>query len=149
MKTKSLILIVPILVLSFITTNIIGQNKTGIDNRLKEGYDLNYLENLETNSPSTLRILTYDLDHSWFIAGEEISPKAPSMDYLYYKDLTTGERTDVQVENIDLDNINIALFYYEREHQAHKFYKIGNTGIIIGFYSALENAKRYNNLKNK
>ncbi|MDD4217051.1 MAG: hypothetical protein PHZ24_06930 [Bacteroidales bacterium] len=149
MKNKSLIMVILFIMLSFITINLLGQNEKAkvIDNRLKQGYDLDYLENLETNSPSTLSILTYDLDHSWFIAGEEIQPKAPSMDYLYYKNPNTGEKTDVRVESIDVNNINIAKFYYEREHDSYKFYKIGDSGIIIGFYPALENAKRYNNYK--
>ncbi len=149
MKQKSVIMIVSFIMLSFITINMLGQNEKVIDNRLKQGYDVSYLESLKTKSPSTLSILTYDLDHSWFIAGEEISSKAPSMEHLYYKDPNTGEKTDVRVENIDVNNINIARFYYEREHDSYKFYKIGNSGIIIGFYSAIENAKRYNNYKNQ
>ncbi|MDD2635599.1 MAG: hypothetical protein PHW82_08900 [Bacteroidales bacterium] len=149
MKNKSLTMIVLFIALNFITISILGQNEKEIDNRLKEGYELSYLNNLKTNSPSTLSILTYDLDYSWFIAGEEISSKAPNMEYLYYKDPSTGEKTDVRVESVDIENINISSFYYERGHDTYKFYKIGNSGVIIGFYSALENAKRYNNYKNQ
>ncbi len=68
---------------------------------------------------------------------------------MYYKAPATGEKTDVQVKNVDLDNINIATFYFEREYDSYKFYKIGDTGIIIGFYPAIENAKKYNNFKNQ
>ena len=131
------------------TLAVSAQEKTEIDSRLENEYQIEYLQNLQENSPSTLRLLNYNLDYSWFIAGEEISSKIPSMEYLYYKDPLTQEKSENKVESIDINNINIAEYFYERGHDVHKFYKIGNTGIVIGFYSALENAKKYNNHKNQ
>ncbi len=141
--------IVLLLICQLLVISLFSQEKAIIDNRLERGYQIEYLENLAKKSPSTLRLLTYNLDHSWFIAGDEINSKETSMEYLYYKDPLTQEKTDTKVNNIDINNLNIAEFYYEREYDTHKFYRIGNTGIIIGFYSALENAKRFNNHKNQ
>ena len=146
-KSAKLITLVFLSNIAFITLS--AQENIEIDSRLKNGYQIEYLQNLQSNSPSTLLLLTYNLDNSWFIADEKISAKIESMEYLYYKNPETQEKTENKVQSIDLNNINIATFYYEREHNANKFYKIGNTGVVIGFYSATENANRFNNHKNQ
>lgn len=114
------------------------------DSRLKKAYDSEYLENLKQNSPSTLEILNFELDNSWFIAGPEITSKADAMEYLYYRDPITGEKTDVRVEVSNVEELNIAEYFFDRKYDSYVFYKIGDSGMIIGFYSSLETAKRFN-----
>lgn len=118
------------------------------DPRLKKGYESEYLELLRQNYPSTLEILNFELDNAWFIAGPEIAPKAETMEYLYYRDPITGDKTDERVEETNVENINICEYYYDKKYDSHVFYKIGDTGVIIGFYSVLEMAKKFNSSKN-
>lgn len=119
------------------------------DARLNKTYDSEYLENLRQNSPSTLEILNFELDNSWFIAGPELLPKIETMDYLYYRDPVTGDKTDTKFLETNPNKINIAECYFERQHNTYIYYKIGDSGEIIGFYSAMETAKRFNISKNQ
>ncbi|HOZ31058.1 MAG TPA: hypothetical protein PLL66_09090 [Bacteroidales bacterium] len=126
-----------------------AQSELKPDLRLNKAYDQEYLENLRQNSPSTLEYLNFELDNSWFIAGPEILPKADAMEYLYYRDPVSGEKSDIRVEVSDVEDINIAEYYYDRKYESHVFYKIGDSGMIIGFYSVKETAQKYNISKNQ
>lgn len=125
-----------------------AQSSLQPDPRLKKAYDSEYLENLKQNSPTTLEYLNFELDNSWFIAGPEILPKADAMEYLYYRDVESGTKSDVLVEVTNVEDINIAEYYYDRKYDSYVFYKIGDSGVIIGFYSVVEMAKKYNSSKN-
>ncbi|MDD3861215.1 MAG: hypothetical protein PHW83_13565 [Bacteroidales bacterium] len=126
-----------------------AQSVLQADPRLEKAYDSEYLEHLRQNSPSTLEILNFELDNSWFIAGPEIAAKADGMEYLFYRDPVTGNKTDVRVEITNVEDINIAEYYFDRKYDNYVFYKIGDSGMIIGFYSSLETAKKYNISKNQ
>ncbi|MDD3741079.1 MAG: hypothetical protein PHH30_07540, partial [Bacteroidales bacterium] len=132
-----------------VTTLLQAQTLLQADPRLEKAYDSEYLEHLRQNSPSTLEILNFELDNSWFIAGPEIAAKADGMEYLYYRDPVSGEKTDVRVEDTNIEEINIAEYFFDRKYDSYVFYKIGDSGMIIGFYSSLETAKRFNISKNQ
>jgi len=92
---KTIIKIIALVFLSNIVYfTLSAQENIKIDSRLKNGYQIEYLQNLQSNSPSTLLLLTYNLDNSWFIADEKISAKIESMEYLYYKNPETQEKTE-------------------------------------------------------
>lgn len=118
-----------------------------IDKRLEKGYKLEYLQRMQENSPITLDLLNFELDYGWFVADESITPKSDDFGYLYYRDKETGEKTSTLVKEIDINNLNIAEFYYEKSANASTYYKIAKSDIIIGFLSLRELAKKYNEVK--
>lgn len=142
---KNFILLISICALLSYTQ---AQSEIQPDLRLIKAHDKEYMENLRQNSPSTLEYLNFKLDNSWFIAGPEILSKTDAMEYLYYKDTISGEKADIRVEVSDVEDINIAEYFYDRKYDTHVFYKIGDSGMIIGFYSVKETARKYNISKN-
>lgn len=146
MKTLSLFLFISII----LTSNIVmSQSSIEPDKRLKAIYSETDLIRMQTHNPETIDLLNFQLDNSWFIAGEEILPKVQDAPYLYYLDKETGQASDIRVEQIDPNNLNVAEFYIEKDFNRHVFYKVGNSGTIIGFYSTKEFAKIYNNYKSR
>ncbi|MDR2008980.1 MAG: hypothetical protein LBQ22_00675 [Bacteroidales bacterium] len=134
--------------LSLMALSAVSQ-KVQVDNRLKACFDADYLVNLQ-NGPSsiTLEILNFSLDHAWYKA-DELKEKIDGFEYLYYKDISTGERSDKRVEKIDWNNINIYEYYFDQGGNNRTFYKIGDTGTIIGFYSLVEVADMFNKEKGR
>lgn len=120
--------------------------KVQIDPRLEKAYSLERLQTMQKETPLNLELLNYELDHSWYIAGEEMQQKIDDIEYLYYRDPETGEKAG-RVEKIELGNVNIAEFYYHRGYDYRTFYKVGNTNVIIGFYSNKEYSDMYNAMK--
>lgn len=123
-----------------------NNNTAGFDKRLEKSFDKEYLNNLKNNSPVTLELLNFGLDHAWYIA-DEMFEKINDIDYLYFKDITTGEKSTNKVLKIDFNNMNITEYFYEQNLNARTFYKVSDTNIIIGFYSLNEIADMFNKEK--
>lgn len=145
-KMKNLKRVIVLIALTATSYGLLSQ-AIEIDERLKACYSDEYLINLQEKSPSTLDILNFNLDNSWFIAGDDITSKKDSFDYLYYIDPETMEKSENRVENIDINNVNISKYFIEREYDRYVFYKIGDSDLIIGFYSLKKVAELYNKSK--
>ena len=135
------------IMLIILTMSGIGYAQTvQIDPRLEKAYSAEHLQRMQKETPLILELLNYELDHSWYIAEPEMQQKIDDMEYLYYKDPETGERAEM-VEKIELGEVNIAEFYYERPFDRRIFYRVGKTNTIIGFYSNKEISEMYNATK--
>jgi hypothetical protein len=139
------------LFLAFILTSniVLSQSNIEPDQRLKAIYSEQDLIQLKTNSPEIVDLLNFQLDNAWFIAGEEVLSKVQDSPYLYYIDKETGQKSDIRVEEINPDNINIAEFFVERDYNRHVFYKVGDSGVVLGFYSIKKFTDMYNNYKSR
>lgn len=146
MKTFSLFLF-----LAFVLTSniVVSQSNIEPDQRLKAIYSEQDLIQLKNNSPEIVDLLNFQLNNAWFIAGEEVLPKVQDSPFLYYIDKESGQASDIRVEEIDPENLNIAEFYVERDYNKHVFYKVGNSGVVLGFYSIKEFTNMYNNYKSR
>lgn len=114
-----------------------------IDPRLEKAYSLERLQKMQKESPLILELLNYELDYSWYIAEPEMAQKIDDLEYLYYKDPETGEKAGM-VESLEPGKVNIAEFYYKRPYDHRKYYRVGKTSTIIGFYSNKEFSEMYN-----
>ncbi len=117
-----------------------------IDPRLEKAFTAEHLQRMQKETPLSLELLNYELDHSWYIAEPKMQQKIDNMEYLYYKDPETGERAGM-VESLEIGKVNIAEFYYERSYNSRVFYRVGKTNTIIGFYSNKEFSEMYNAMK--
>jgi hypothetical protein len=125
----------------------IGQNIIEPDERLSAAYSEQDLIQMKTHNPETIELLNFKLDNSWFIAGEDIMQKVQDSPYLYYLNLETGQASTQMVEEINPENLNIAEYFIETNYNRRVFYRIGNSGIVIGFYSIKEFVEMYNENK--
>lgn len=117
-----------------------------IDPRLEKAFSLEHLKRMQKETPLSLELLNYELDHSWYIESSDLAQKIDNFEYLYYRDPETGERADM-VQNIEIGKVNIAEFYYERPYDHRIFYRVGKTNTIIGFYSNKEISEMFNATK--
>ena len=130
--------------LLFVGANVFAQSISA-DSRLFEKYDQEYLNELSINAPRTLDYLNFSADNAWFIA-EGLGEKYESLPELMYINKQTGYEGE-KVEDIDFDNLNIFSFYFEQGYQHRMYYRVGETGYIIGFYSIEELSALYNQQK--
>lgn len=117
-----------------------------IDPRLEKAFSLEHLKRMQKETPLSLELLNYELDHSWYIESSDLAQKIDNFEYLYYRDPETGERADM-VQNIEIGKVNIAEYYYERPYDHRVFYRVGKTSTIIGFYSNKEISEMFNATK--
>jgi len=123
---------------------MIAQQSIEPDQRLRTVYSDEMLESMKSTASATIEFLNFSLDHSWFLADESIIEKVSNSPYLYYVDHETGLQSDNKVVDADFTNFNIFDYYFEREHTRRTFYRIGDTGYIIGFYSGTELVEMFN-----
>jgi hypothetical protein len=128
-----------------VTFSCIAQSVT-FDERLLVRYDNEYLQNLSQNSPETLELLNYSLDHAWYVE-KGLEEKYSTIQELYFMDTEIGEKSKLTVKSVNFEDINIYNYYFEQGLNNRTFYKIGNSGIVIGFYSLSEMAEMYNEEK--
>lgn len=131
----------------FLSGTLYAQSSVEPDERLYVAYSESDLIQLKQNSPATIDLLNFKLDNSWFIVEEELMTKVGNSPYLYYLDTETGQASTQMVEEINLDNLNIAEYYIEADYNRRVFYRIGNSGLVLGIYSSKEFVKLYNQSK--
>jgi hypothetical protein len=122
-----------------------GQSVTP-DERLSVRYDKAYLDQLAENAPVTLKLMNFSLDHAWFIE-EGLEEKYESLPQLYYINPETGEKSDTPVRSFNAADFNMYACYFEQGLYNRTYYRIGNTGIVVAFYSSAEVAEMYNKEK--
>ena len=120
--------------------------QTEPDSRLLSRYDAGYLQQLKENSPRTLEILNYSLDNAWYVFTAD-SDKAEGLPELYFIDESTGKFGNLRVEKINPQNMNIYDFYFEQGYENRTFYRIGDSDMVLGFYSLKEMAEKFNKSK--
>jgi len=121
----------------FFTSYIFGQST--FDNRLTDIYSTEYLQNLDENK---INLLEYEIDHSYFIIDN--FEKNESLPELYKRNIQTKEIIELPLTNVDLNSFNVLNYAYEKKYDNRTYYKIGNTGKTIVFYSLKEFTKNYN-----
>lgn len=135
-----------IVLIALILSGISYAQTVQIDPRLEKAYSAEHLQRMQKETPLVLELLNYELDYSWYIAEPEMQQKVENMEYLYYKDPETGERAGM-VQSLEPGKVNIAEFYYERPYDQRKYYRVGKTSTIIGFYSNKEISEMFNAIK--
>ena len=134
----------PLLLLALIYNDCVyGQDTTSsnTDFRILETYGVDYVNRMELESPNRLTYLTYFLEHCYFIMDY---PKGKP-----YEDINSVTDKNGVVSNliIDVNNLstfNVLNYNFKREQKIRTFYKIGNTGKMIVFYSQDDFLKKYN-----
>ncbi len=122
------------LILTFVVT--FGQQ---IDSRLKAVYSQDYLNSLDSKR---IKELTLTLDSSYYIIDN--FPKINSIPELKKVDISTKQIINEPIKESDLQNFNIFLYDYKRNYDSRTYYKLGNTGKTIAFYSIKELVKIIN-----
>ena len=129
MKTINLILLCLAMLVSTVLT---AQKTVEPDQRLKQIYSDEELTRMNANSNSIIVYLNFCLQSSWFLADESILEKVQNSPYLYYIDEETGLKSDIKVTAIDFTNVNVLQYYVETQYSTRVFYRVGDTGYIIG-----------------
>ncbi|HOY40086.1 MAG TPA: hypothetical protein PLK75_12380 [Bacteroidales bacterium] len=127
----------------------VAQSSIEPDPRLKAIYSEDNLQQMKINTPVQLDVLNFNLDHSWFIVEDAIFDKVKDSPYLYYVDPETGFQSENKVTSIDFSSVNIALYWVDQQYDRRVFYRVGDTGIVLGFYSSKEMVTMYNQSKNQ
>lgn len=146
MKTINLVLLCLAMLVSTVLT---AQKSVVPDQRLKQIYSDEELARMNANSNTTIEYLNFCLQRSWFLADESVMEKVQNSPYLYYVNQETGLKSDIMVTSVNFENFNVLLYYSEPAYDKRVFYRIGDTGYVIGFYSVKELAEMYNNEKNQ
>ncbi len=113
--------------------------QNNIDSRLTELFPSEYIQSL---SQERINVLEYELDHSYIILDN--FEKNESLPILYKRNMQTKEITTETVTNFDINTFNVLNYAYEKKYDNRTYYKLGNTGKTIVFYSIKEFTKNYN-----
>jgi len=128
-----------ILVIFFAFIANISFSQNTFDNRLTDVYSIEYLQSLSENE---INVLNYELDHSYFILDN--FEKNESLPNLFKRNKLTKEIIETPLTNVDFNNFNVLSYAYEKKYNNRTYYKIGNTGKTIVFYSIKEFTQNYN-----
>ncbi len=112
------------------------------DTRLRVIYSEEYLTETAQNNPNELKYLNWYLDNSYSIV-EIGAEKCASMPFLRSFDPATKSIGE-NVENLDVENLNILLYSFERQYNKQTCYRIGDTGYAIIFESYKKLAENFN-----
>jgi len=126
-----------LLIIASITSTIYSQNT--INNRLTDIYSTEYIQSLNQNR---INLLKYEMKHSYFIIDN--FEKNESLPNLYKRNMQTKEIIEAPITDTDLNNFNVLNYAYEKKYNNRTYYKLGNTGKTIVFYSIKEFTKNYN-----
>ena len=114
-------------------------SQSAIDSRITDIYPSEYIQSLDQNR---INLLEYELDNSYFILDN--FEKNESLPNLYKRNMQTKEIIEVPITENDLNNFNVLNYAYEKKYNNRTYYKLGNTGKTIVFYSLKEFTKNYN-----
>ena len=123
----------------FVSTTSFSFSQSTIDSRLTDIFSTEYIQSLDQNK---IRVLEYELDHSYFIIDNY--EKNESLPNLYKRNMQTKEVTQETLTTNDLNNFNVLNYTYEKKYNNRTYYKLGNTGKTIVFYSIKEFTQNYN-----
>ncbi|MBL4653314.1 MAG: hypothetical protein JKY53_10700 [Flavobacteriales bacterium] len=118
-----------------------GFNAYRIDPRIVEAFGEDYVIKMQREAPHRLQYLLFFLDSSYYIRD------LPSgKEYTDILSLTNKNGTirNLTIDLTDLASFNVLLFDIPRSQRSRMFYKIGNTGKVIVFYSGKEFIKKFN-----
>ena len=163
---------ISIFILVFITANISNaQISQGLSNQVKAGlsnqmdetfyrpdprlyqcYDSSFLDTLMIYRSNLIIYLNYYLDNAYFIAD---LPPNKSLDIpdvsevliIPRKEADKYRNFDLNVEGYNPANWNILRYNFKRSFDDRTYYKLGNTGKVLVFYSGSELNEMFNEFK--
>lgn len=120
-----------------ITSYSIAQDS--YNTRLNEVFETEYIQSLDENNIKTLE---FELDHSYFILDD--FEKNEYLPELFKRNFSTKEIIEEPISSSDLLNFNVLKYSYKKNYNNRTYYKLGNTGKTIVFYSIKEFTENYN-----
>ncbi len=138
-----------ILLLTFTYTNTYSQRNDLYqpDARLYTSYDSAFLDTLTMNKSNLILYLNYYLDSAYFILElpESKFSNIPDISEVreIRKDSLPPRNFPYDAADLDFSNINILRYNFIRHYDQQSYYKLGNTGRVLVFYSGKELSQRY------
>lgn len=133
----------------------INAQEIKIDNRIKDAFPTEYINELRLNNPDQLLFLNYFLDNAWYIE------KLPQQKLTEIKSLKSLENTDeltaAEIAQILSDpnrkkEFNILKYKIERNPIGETLYKINEEGLVLVIYNndyIMQGFNQYRNQINK
>lgn len=130
--------------------NLFAQQKAvKPDPRLSECFTQEYIQQLK-NQPKLLAYYNYFLDHSYFIANADPAKPVESTDI---REVLTqdnglgngGKAFDLDAEKINFKTFNPLKYAFVTNSERTVFYRLGNSGKLIGFYPVMVFDRMYKN----
>lgn len=131
----------------FNTCFVLSQDIVEPDSRLLTKYSKSKIEDMKTKSPEIIIFKNWELDNSYEII-EMDQLKVANIQTLKYFDSST-KTIGEDVQNIDLSNLNIHNYYFEREYKRPKHYRVSETGLVVVFLSQRKVAEKFNLFQNE
>ncbi|MFC2100291.1 hypothetical protein ACFLRZ_00530 [Bacteroidota bacterium] len=168
MKARLFSIIFLILVTSIFSTAQISQGlsnqvKAGMSNqmdeafyrpdpRLYECYDSTFLDTLKIYRSDLIIYLNFFLDNAYFIAdlppNKSLNiPDVSEVPLIPRKDSDKYRNFDLNVEGYNPANWNMLRYNFKRSFDDRTYYKLGNTGKVLVFYSGSELNEMFNEFK--
>ena len=128
-----------LILIFFVLTASLSFSQNTIDNRLTDIFTSEYIQALDQDR---INVLEYELDHSYFIIDN--FEKNESLPELYKRNMQTKEIIEQPITSFDINTFNVLNYAYEKKYNNRTYYKLGNTGKTIVFYSIKEFTEQYN-----
>ncbi len=125
-----------------LSVSFLSYSQNSFNNKLLVKYNIEYLQSL---SETQIKQLEYELTNSYFIIDN--FEKSESFPELLKINTQTKEIINEPLTSVDLTNFNVLEYNYQKQYNNRTYYKIGNTGKTIVFYSVKEFSENYNSVK--
>jgi hypothetical protein len=125
-----------------LSVSFLSYSQNSFNNKLLVKYNIEYLQSL---SETQIKQLEYELTNSYFIIDN--FEKSESFPELLKINTQTKEIINEPLTSVDLTNFNVLKYNYQKQYNNRTYYKIGNTGKTIVFYSVKEFSENYNSVK--
>ena len=114
-----------------------------VDSRLVDLYGQNYINQVQTNNPRLIEYWDFCLTSSYYVSGsggKDLSD-LPDFATVISKQGLPGPTT------IDPDTFNPLAYLDVTDREQRAYYRLGNTGNLIVFYSRKEVTEKFNDFK--
>ncbi|MGM0624596.1 MAG: hypothetical protein ACQES0_01810 [Bacteroidota bacterium] len=123
-------------------SNLYAQNTVVPDERLSSRFSEERIQSWISNSPSLIELKNFEVENGYRIESlpEEKLADLPSLRVL---DTNTKQAGEV-VSNINEQEFNLYMYYFDRKFDSDVYYRIGNTNKVLIIPSSQKFTEMYN-----
>jgi hypothetical protein len=120
-----------------------------INSKLYYKFDAEHLNRLQENDPQSIAYLNFSAEYSYKIIETFPSEKINYLPILFKLDKSKKTADSSTNFIVDKNNFNLFEYYFERDQNKRKYFRIGNSDLVLELFSEKETIEAYNQLYNK
>jgi hypothetical protein len=132
--------------------HVINAQEIKIDNRIKDTFPAEYINDLHLNNPDQLLFLNYFLDNAWYVDNlpqEKLTGIKPLKSLDNSDNLSVSEISQILTDSKRKKEFNILKYKIERNPKGETVYKINDQGLVLIIYKNEDIMQGFNQYRNQ